>query len=99
MTLTLNTAELFGEIFAGLRKRGKPIPTNDIWIAAQAIENDSSLLSSDPHFGFVEKLSWLHSRLGDTCSPLQLEGLIPSNVRRRRRSSSALGICSYSLVS
>lgn len=59
VTLTLNTAELFGEIFAGLRKRGKPIPTNDIWIAAQAIENDSSLLSSDPHFGFVEKLSWL----------------------------------------
>jgi tRNA(fMet)-specific endonuclease VapC len=59
VTLTFTTAERFGEIFASLRKRGKPIPTNDIWIAAQAIENDSSLLSSDPHFGFVEKLSWL----------------------------------------
>jgi predicted nucleic acid-binding protein len=59
VTLTLTTAELFGEIFASLRKRGKPIPTNDIWIAAQAIENNSSLLSSDPHFGFVERLSWL----------------------------------------
>jgi tRNA(fMet)-specific endonuclease VapC len=59
VTLTLTTAEHFGEIFASLRKRGKPIPTNDIWIAAQAIENDADLLSSDPHFGYIENLSWL----------------------------------------
>ena len=59
VTLTLATAEHFGEIFANLRKRGKPIPTNDIWIAAQAIENDSNLLSSDSHFNYVERLSWL----------------------------------------
>ena len=38
---------------------GKPIPTNDIWIAAQTIENGADLLSSDPHFGYVENLSWL----------------------------------------
>lgn len=38
VTLTLTTAERFGEIFANLRKRGKTIPTNDIWIAAQAME-------------------------------------------------------------
>lgn len=59
VTLTFTTAERFGEIFAKLRRRGKPIPTNDIWIAAQAIETDSSLLSSDSHFEYVEKLSWL----------------------------------------
>ncbi|HEY2292242.1 MAG TPA: type II toxin-antitoxin system VapC family toxin [Thermoanaerobaculia bacterium] len=59
VTLTLTTAERFGEIFANLRKRGKTIPTNDIWIAAQAIENGADLLSSDPHFGYVENLSWL----------------------------------------
>jgi tRNA(fMet)-specific endonuclease VapC len=59
VTLTLTTAERFGEIFANLRKRGKPIPTNDIWIAAQAIENDADLLSSDPHFKYIESLSWL----------------------------------------
>jgi tRNA(fMet)-specific endonuclease VapC len=59
VTLTLTTAEYFGEIFASLRKRGKPIPTNDIWIAAQAIENEADLLSSDPHFGYIENLSWL----------------------------------------
>lgn len=59
ITLTLTTAERFGEIFANLRKRGKPIPTNDIWIAAQAMENDADLLSSDPHFEYIENLSWL----------------------------------------
>src|SRR5262249_14296723 len=59
VTLTLTTAERFGEIFAKLRKRGKPIPTNDIWIAAQAMENDADLLSSDPHFEHIENLSWL----------------------------------------
>ncbi|PYQ55683.1 MAG: VapC toxin family PIN domain ribonuclease [Acidobacteria bacterium] len=59
VTLTFTTAERFGEIFANLRKRGKTIPTNDIWIAAQAMENDADLLSSDPHFGYVQNLSWL----------------------------------------
>ena len=59
VTLTLMTAELFGGIFANLRKIGKPIPTNDIWIAAQAIENGADLLSSDPHFGYIENLPWL----------------------------------------
>ena len=59
VTLTLTTAERFGEIFTSLRKRGKPIPTNDIWIAAQAIENNADLLSSDPHFKHIENSSWL----------------------------------------
>jgi tRNA(fMet)-specific endonuclease VapC len=59
VTLTFATAERFGEIFTSLRRRGKPIPTNDIWIAAQAIEHESDLLSSDSHFQFVETLSWI----------------------------------------
>jgi tRNA(fMet)-specific endonuclease VapC len=59
VTLTLNTAERFGEIFTSLRKRGKPIPTNDIWIAAQAVETGSDLLSSDSHFSEVAGLSWI----------------------------------------
>ena len=59
VTLTFTTAERFGEIFTRLRRRGKPIPTNDIWIAAQAIEHESDLLSADSHFQFVETLSWI----------------------------------------
>lgn len=52
------TAELFGRISAGLRKKGSLIPSNDIWIAAHAMETGSSLLSYDPHFERVEGLDW-----------------------------------------
>lgn len=59
MTLTPVTSEHFGLISTNLRKKGKPIPSNDIWIAAQAIETQSSLISSDGHFQYVEGLSWV----------------------------------------
>ena len=52
------TAELFGHISAELRSRGALIPSNDIWIAAHAIETDSDLLSYDRHFERVQGLSW-----------------------------------------
>lgn len=57
-----DTADLFGRISAGLRKKGRPIPTNDIWIAAHALEANAILVSSDPHFGDVDDLSWLEFR-------------------------------------
>ncbi len=53
------TASRFGRIAASLRRKGEPIPTNDIWIAAQAMETGADLLSSDPHFGAVEGLAWI----------------------------------------
>ena len=59
VTLTPVTSERFGLISTDLRRKGKPIPTNDIWIAAQAIETQSSLISSDGHFQYVEELSWV----------------------------------------
>ena len=52
--VTFTTAERFGRIAASLRRRGEPIPTNDIWIAAQAMEIGADLLSSDSHFGLVD---------------------------------------------
>jgi tRNA(fMet)-specific endonuclease VapC len=59
LPVTWNTADHFGRISTALRKRGKPIPTNDIWIAAHAIEMDADLISSDPHFDAIDGLSWL----------------------------------------
>jgi tRNA(fMet)-specific endonuclease VapC len=56
LPITWATADLFGRISAELRRQGKPIPTNDIWIAAQAMESDANLISSDPHFANVEGL-------------------------------------------
>jgi tRNA(fMet)-specific endonuclease VapC len=58
LTVTWDTADLFGRISADLRKKGRPIPTNDIWIAAHAQESGADLISSDPHFGYIDGLSW-----------------------------------------
>lgn len=58
LPVTGPTADRFGRIYAALRRRGKPIPTNDMWIAAQAMETGAELLSSDPHFQYVEGLAW-----------------------------------------
>lgn len=56
--VTLTTADRYGRIYAALRRRGQPIPTNDMWIAAHAMETGAELLSSDPHFQYVEGLAW-----------------------------------------
>jgi len=50
------TAEFYAEILDGLRKAGKPIPTNDIWIAAVAFQYGFKLFSEDAHFSDVAGL-------------------------------------------
>lgn len=60
--VTVETAERFGLIAAQLRRRGTPIPTNDVWIAAHAMESGGHLLSFDRNFEVVEGLLW--TRLG-----------------------------------
>ena len=50
------TAEFYALIYSQLRKKGKPIPTNDLWIAASAMENGARLASGDEHFRYVEGL-------------------------------------------
>ncbi len=49
-SIQINTAKIYGKIFSELLKKGKPIPTNDIWIAASAIETNSTLVTYDKHF-------------------------------------------------
>ena len=51
-----DTAEFYAEILDGLRRVGTPIPTNDIWIAAQAMEHGLRLISMDRHFASVPGL-------------------------------------------
>ena len=55
-----DTADRFGLVAAALRRRGTPIPSNDIWIAAQALESGAVLLSYDPHFGDIDGLAFVH---------------------------------------
>lgn len=44
------TSRQYAEIVAELRKAGTPVPTNDIWIAATAARNGSTVLTCDDHF-------------------------------------------------
>jgi tRNA(fMet)-specific endonuclease VapC len=50
------TAQLYADVFADLRRRSTPIPTNDLWIAALARQHRLPLLSFDAHFRAVQGL-------------------------------------------
>ena len=51
-----NTAEYYAEIVNDLKEKGKPIPTNDIWIAAVSLQHGFRLFSRDQHFNAVSGL-------------------------------------------
>ncbi len=50
------TAEIYAELVFYLRSKGKPIPTNDIWIAAQARQCGGELAARDGHFSELPML-------------------------------------------
>lgn len=52
----LETAEYYGFIVKRLKDRGRPIPSKDVWIAANAMKNGLALYSSDRHFEEIEGL-------------------------------------------
>lgn len=51
-----DTAERYAVILSGLWKAGTPIPTNDIWIAASAMQHGLRLLTRDAHFRQVPQV-------------------------------------------
>ena len=55
-SITNETSAFYSYILNVLKMKGTPIPTNDIWIASQVIENGSVLASFDQHFKKVEGL-------------------------------------------
>lgn len=50
------TAEVFGVVKSALKAAGSPIPINDVWISAHAIENGAKLITYDRHFKQVPGL-------------------------------------------
>ncbi len=50
------TADRYARIASHLRAKGSPIPTNDIWIAAQTMASGAELLTYDRHFEKVDGL-------------------------------------------
>lgn len=56
VALTMKTAEHYAQICAYLREQGTPIPTNDLWIAASAMEHGLALATNDRHFSKIPHL-------------------------------------------
>ena len=50
------TASVYGVLKNMLRSKGRPLPENDIWIAAVAIQHGLTLVSRDAHFDELETL-------------------------------------------
>ena len=51
-----DTARRYGEVKNALRLKGRPLPENDIWIAAIALQHDLTLTTRDGHFNAVDNL-------------------------------------------
>ena len=56
LPITPATATYYATVFAQLRRKGRPIPTNDLWLAATAMEHGAMLLTHDRHFDEVDGL-------------------------------------------
>ena len=52
----LGTADYYALIVKKLKSKGKPIPTNDIWIAANSLKQGMMLYSFDRHFEEIDGL-------------------------------------------
>jgi tRNA(fMet)-specific endonuclease VapC len=50
------TAEQYARLFVQLKRAGTPVPDNDLWIAALALENDLALITRDRHFDSIPQL-------------------------------------------
>ena len=56
LDVTVTTAEVYARVRLRLKQKGRPIPENDIWIAALCVERDLDLATSDDHFLEVDGL-------------------------------------------
>jgi tRNA(fMet)-specific endonuclease VapC len=53
---SMETADVYGKIKLALRRAGTPIPDNDMWIAATALEHGLPIVTNDKHFTYIEGL-------------------------------------------
>ena len=50
------TAEFYAAVFSDLKRNGRPIPSNDIWLAASALQHGCALATFDGHFTNISGL-------------------------------------------
>lgn len=61
LSVTEETATTYAALRVGLKRSGRPIPANDAWIAALALQHGVPVLSRDEHFDMVpglERRGW-----------------------------------------
>ena len=51
------TTQCYADVYSQLRAQGTPIPTNDIWIAALAVQHSLPLCSRDEHFNHLKQIA------------------------------------------
>jgi predicted nucleic acid-binding protein len=56
LTVTADTTVTYAAVRVALKKLGRPIPANDAWIAALALEHRLPILSRDAHFDALPDL-------------------------------------------
>ena len=56
LNITEETAERYAVILTALWDAGTPVPTNDIWIAASAMEHGLQVLTTDEHYNRVPQI-------------------------------------------
>lgn len=54
------TAEVYAQTRLALKRKGRPIPMNDVWIAAQCLEHGWVLVTDDTDFDWVDGLVLEH---------------------------------------
>ena len=56
LDITSTTAAVYARLRLGLKEKGKPIPENDLWIAALCVEHEVKLAAVDGHFDGIDEL-------------------------------------------
>jgi tRNA(fMet)-specific endonuclease VapC len=56
LVLDEETSDRYATILYSLRRAGRPIPTNDLWIAASAMQHGLSVVTTDKHFERVQQI-------------------------------------------
>jgi tRNA(fMet)-specific endonuclease VapC len=60
LDVTVATAQVYARLRLDLKQKGKPIPENDLWIAALCVEHNLPLAFVDSHFDAVDGLQRFH---------------------------------------
>jgi predicted nucleic acid-binding protein len=56
LSIDAGTAVIYADVREQLRQRGSPIPENDVWIAALAVQHHQPVVSQDEHFDWITGL-------------------------------------------